>query len=337
MIVTLGQVIQGLQSSDFLGLPATSARAKIIDYINRGVEIAAYKCNWNPWLQTLDMCSNANGWLTLPSFVGTILAVNVCGQPTFFRNSWYEYHINGFGSQECGTGPGGPVNNWGCGFTWDDKNWSPTFQDLTGWSYLAAICEDPIDGNGSLQMIVEGETMDQQFNQKQAITIPATGPSQPGVILTLLNGYAATDPAVTGFKSITQVTKPVTRGYVKLIAFPSVQGAQGVTVGYYAPNETNPRYRRIRVSACCKPVRVRFRRATLALVNDYDIVPISSYQATLDLVKAIRLRETNNMDLAAQYEAKAIELLTDIQNIEDGPGFMAPQIDSFGSSTIDWR
>lgn len=329
MIVTLGRIIKASSSNDILGLSPTNDRDKIIDYINRAIEIAAYKANWNCWVSTLDVCSDGAGYVTMPYFVGTVLAMNIGGCPALFRNSWYEYHVNGVGSDRCGNA---------CGCYWDDKMWTPVFQDLRAWSVLAAIVEDPIDGDGSLELIVQGETMDASYNQKEALTIPGSGPSYPGVRIPLRIGVASTDPAITFFKKITQVTKPVTRGYVKLIGFPPEQLASAVTLGYYAPNETNPTYRRYLVGATCSWVRVKFRRQTLALVNDYDIVPLGSFQATLDLLKAIRLRETNNIDVAQKYEEKAVELLSEIQSIEDGPNFAPMQFEpGFGVGTLDWR
>lgn len=326
MIVTLGKVINACKSKDFLGI---TDRNTIISYIERAVEIAAYKANWNPSVETLDICSDDCGYVTLPSFVGTVLAVNINGYPAMFRNSWYEFHANGLGSR-CGGS---------CSYQWDDKLWTPTFQQLKNWSLLAAICEDPIDGNGSLDIIVEGETMDSGYNQKMALTIPASGPSLPGVRLKLLNGYAATDNAVTYFKKITAITKPVTRGYVKLLAFQPEQFSNAVQVGYYAPNETNPRYRRIKVGFACKCIRIMYRKADMALVNDYDRVPLPSFQATLDLVKAIRLRETGNLDVAEVHEAKAVQLINEVQTVEDGPGMAPIQFDPswIGASTIDYR
>ena len=327
MIVTLGRVIEASKSNDILGI---SDRTKIIDYIDRAIEIAAFKANFDPTVGTLDVCSNNCGYITLPDFVETVLAANIGGRPALGRSPWYQFSVNGLG--DCGT-CGGAV-----GLFWDDKMWSPTFQDLTKWSLIAAICEDPKDGDGSLQLIVQGETMDAQYNQKQALTIPVSGPSSAGVRIPLLNGVAATDQGITYFKKITQVTKPVTRGYVKLIGFPPEQLGQAVTLGYYAPHETNPWYKRMKVNCTCEWVRVRYRRKLLPLVNDYDIIPIASYQACLDLLKSIRLRETNNIDLAEKYEIKATQLLIDIQTINDAGTWTPLQVDpSFGIGTIDYR
>lgn len=327
MQVTLGQVINASKSNDLLGI---SDRAKIIDYIQRAIEIAAYRANWDPYMGIMNVCSNNSGFITLPDFVETVLAANIGGRPSLGRSNWYEFHINGLGTNSACGGA--------CGLYWDDKMWSPTFQDLNAWSLLAAICEDPIDGNGSLELIVQGETMDSNYNQKMALTIPVSGPSTPGVRVPILTGYASTDPKVTYFKKITQITKPVTRGYIKLIGFQPEQMSQAVTLGYFAPHETNPLYKRMKVSCTCEWVRIKYRRKTITLVNDYDLIPLDSYQATLDLLKAIRLRETNNIDLAEKYELKAVQLLTDIQTIKDAATWTPMQIEpSFGIGTIDYR
>lgn len=324
MIVTLGAVISRSKSDAILGI---SDRATIIDFVNRALELAVYKANYNIWLGTMTICSDECGVVTLPSIVGTILQANVCGWPTIVRSDWYRWHINGFGDH-CGAS---------CGFT-DDIGWSPVFRDLKEWSMIAAICEDPIDGNGSLKMIVEGETMDAMGQPKQAITIPTTGPSSSGVQIPLLVNWASTDPAMTYFRKITRITKPVTRGYVKLVGFPIRQMAQAVTLGYFGPNETNPYYRRIRVSGPCRAVRIRFRRASIALVDDWDVVPIASYQAMLDLLKSIRLSDSNNPDAAEIYLQRAVRLLNEVQSIESGNTWTPMQVDpSFGVGVIDPR
>ncbi len=332
MIVTLGRVLEAAKSKDVLGI---SSRSQSIDYLVRAIEIAAYKGNFDPWLKNLDVCADASGCVVLPSFVGTVLSVNIGGRPSLFRNQWYEFHINGLGSSYGNNG----AFNGNCGgvtgWVSDDLGWTPVFQNLTDWMYVAAICEDPIDGNGSLNLVVEGETVDQNCNPKMAITIPATGPSSSGVKIPLITGYPVTDPAATPFRRITQVTKPVTRGYVKLIGFKNEPNSLGVTLGYYAPNETNPRYRKIRVSQSCQWVRIRFRMTELPLVNDWDIVPLESYQATLDLLKAIRLRETNNYDVAEVAETKAVNLLREIQAIQDGPAMDPIQVEpGFGIGSL---
>lgn len=324
MIVPLGKVIEACKSDALLG---TGDRTTVIDFIERASELARYKSNYNPDLATIDICSDHCGIVTLPSHVGTVLQVNVGGRPTIFRNDWFEWHVNGPGNL-CGGA---------CGFS-TDIGWSPVFQDLTEWSVVAAICEDAIDGDGSKTLTVEGEIMDENGNPKVALTIPVSGPSSMGVKVTLVNTWAATDAAVTYFRKITRVTKPVTRGYVKLIAFPMRQFALSVNIGYYGPNETNPTYRRIKIGATCKWCRIRYRRAQVPLVNDEDIVPLGSYQATLDLIKSIRLSDANNVDLSEAYLAKAVRLLNEVNNSENGSTYSPLQVEpGFGIGCIDYR
>jgi hypothetical protein len=325
MQVTVKEVLDGARSDGILGI---SDRAVILDYLKRAIELAAFKANYDVFTDTLDICSDDCGIVTLPSFVGTVLQVNEGGHPTIFRDRWFQFHVNGPGSQKCG-----PM----IGFS-DDMGWSPVYQDIKEWCVVTAMCEDPIDGNGSLSMIVEGETMDANGNPKDAITIPATGPSSRGVQIPLLYGVANTDPAMTYFRNFRQITKPVTRGYVKLIAFPIRQMATATNIGYYAPYETNPRYRRIRVSHPCKWVRVHYRRATIAMVNDSDIVPIGSYQATLELLKSIRLADSNNIDASEAYLARAVRLLSEIQSVESGNNYSPIQVEpGFGIGYFDPR
>lgn len=326
--VLLGDVITDCKSADILGI---SDRTKIIRYIERAIEIIEYKTNWTRYIAALDVCSGCDGTITLPSFVDTVLAVNIAGWPAYPRNGWYEYHLNGSGSSN-------PMNGTVLPWVWDDKGWSPTIQDLSTWSVVAAIVEDPTDGDGSLSLRVFGETADSAGNPKVAQTTPTQGVSSEGVIVPLINGYASMDVAATRFKRITRVIKPVTRGYVKLIGFTGVNGENAVTLGYYGPRETQPAYRRIRVGRPNTWCRIRYRTADCPLINDYDIIPLPSRQGLLDLVKAIRLRETNNIDVAETYEAKATQLFQDIQAVEDGPMAFQVQVDPlFGIGTVDWR
>lgn len=325
MLVTVREAFEGSKSPAILG---TGDRNRFLDYLKRAVELAAFKANYQVWLGTLDICSNHCGYVTLPSFVGTVLQVNDGGTPTIFRNQWYDFHVNGAGHQCCGPAIG--YSN--------DLGYSPIFQDLNEWSMVAAICEDPIDGNGSLKLIVEGDTQDVNGNYKQAVTIPAVGASFVGVQIPLVLNWASTNPANTWFKKIVRVTKPVTRGYVKLIAFPIRSMAQAVTLGYYAPNETNPQYRRIRVATACNWVRIRYRRASLTMKDDHDLVPLGSYQATLELLKAVRLGDSNDVRASEAYLARAVRLLNEVESIENGHTWSPPQVEpGFGVGTLDWR
>ena len=135
---TLGEIIAASKSRDILGI---GDRDSIIDYIQRAIELATWKTNWDPYLGTMDICSDDCGVVTLPSEVGVILACNVAGFPAQFRNSWFEYHINGPGTEQ---GAGSSAVGMGfnsSGYTWDDRNKSAVFQDLKEWLLIQLVKE----------------------------------------------------------------------------------------------------------------------------------------------------------------------------------------------------
>ena len=140
---TLGEIYIASQSQDNLGV---ADRETVVDYIQRALELANYKANWNSLVGDMDLISDECGWVTLPNEVESVLACNVGGVPAYFRNSWFQYHINGPGSNMANTN--GPLGA-STAFAWNDQGYFPCFQDVKDWSYVAAICEDPIDGNGS--------------------------------------------------------------------------------------------------------------------------------------------------------------------------------------------
>lgn len=330
---TLGEIIEASKDNDVLGI---EDRDKIIKYIQRAISLAVWKANFNPLLGDMDICCDECGLVTLPAEVGVVVACNVGGYPALFRNGWFQYHINGPGTQRGQRAVG--ITGAACSFTWEEQNLSPTFQDIKRWSYVAALIENPLDGEGDLSLQVFGETMDAQYNQKMAITSHGSSESTPGVLVPLLAGYAATDPNATQFRKITRVIKPVTKGYVKLVAFPGVNQAQGKTIGYYAPQDTAPAYRRIRVGAQCQWVRLKYRRSEIRFVYDTDIVPLPCEQSLMMLIKAVRYYDTNNPDAGDRYTKLGVDLLLERELIESGPATFQLQVDpSFGLGTYDVR
>lgn len=352
-LVTVGEVIQESKSASVLGI---SDRAKIVNYIKRALDLGTNKSNYNSWIGKLDTCSDACGYVTLPSFIETVLAVNVGGQPSLFRDKWFEFHINGPGSTSWGTIPstGGAygyglgmttfgMGGIGVGNTWDDRMTSPTFQDITEPSVLACICENEQDGAAGLQLSVQGIVTSPQGYQEQALTTDAADANSPydAIFVPLkwsANGIATSDPKSTLLTRVTQVVKPVTKGYVRLYAISPQQGHKATLIGVYGPGETKPQYKRIRVSSGCNWVRLMFRIKTPDLLYDHDIVPIPSLDVMLGLIKAVRWFETNNYTQGKEALAIAIQELNDIQSMADGPAYVSIQVDpSWGGVQMDLR
>jgi hypothetical protein len=74
------------------------------------------------------------------------------------------------------------------------------------------------------------------------------------------------------------------------------------------------------------------------MVNDWDIVPLGSYQATLELLKAVRLGDTNDVQASEAYLARAVRLLNEVESIQNGSTWSPIQVEpGFGVGTIDYR
>lgn len=342
-VVTLGEIIASSTSASSLGLDPVTERDKIIDMIQRALELQENKGNWSPYMGTLDVVSDCDGNVVLPSFVDTVMACNVAGRPALFQNSWYQFHINGPGS-----GGSGPVAGWpdgvgysggigtGLQFTWQDGDFVPTFQPLPGWRTLVAICENPADAG--LQLTIQGETADAYGNTKQALT--SLGPNDPliGIKIPFVANSASTDQSATQFRKVTSVIKPITKGYVKLLGISGIQGEIATVIGYYAPNETAPRYRRYIVNSQCAWVRVRYRRSSLNFQYDHEVLPISSKQAMLFLLQSLRFYDAGDVQNGKIYENMAVQLIMEGQSMTDGPGNFTLQVEpGFGAGSIDFR
>lgn len=316
--VLLGEVKAAAKAATSLGY---TDDAEILRYINRAIKVLAFKANWDLTQGTIDVCVGCDGCVTLPSDVGIPLAVNVGGFPTVFRNSWYQFHINGLGS----VGPGCSFNTYSIT---DDRGWSPVFQQLKDYSYLSAIVENAEDGpaDNSKFLTVFGITMDANFNEKEvSFQVPMV--------------YGQPYPNTTyQLKRVTRVIKPVTKGYVKLIGYTGVEGGEAVTVGYYSPSETQPRYRKIQVNQSCTWVRVRYQKTSTDLVNDYDIVPVPHMECILAMLKSINFSENDDIVNADIYELRAVKQMTEYESAVN-PQTFSIQFDPNGGwpGTIDCR
>jgi hypothetical protein len=351
--VTLGEVIEQSKSSSVLGIDDSTqaGRAKIISYIKRALDLGSFETNYDPWIGLLDTQSDACGFVTLPSFIETVLAVNVGGLPSGFRDKWFEFHINGPGSSNWGMGlnsgwVGVGIGAYGVGNSmassaWSDRMTSPTIQDIQQPSALACVCDNREDGEAGLKLTVQAICTSPTGYQQQAIT--TVGPDAPGTAIFVplkwdARGFATSDPDTTLVNRIIQVQKPETKGYVTLYAVAPQQGARMMLLGHYGPKETLPQYKRMQVTAGRSWVRLMYRIKTPDFLYDYDIVPIESLEAMLSLIKAVRFRETNDYATGQAALAVAVDILNKIQSVRDGPGTVNLQVDpGWGGVAMDLR
>jgi hypothetical protein len=286
----------------------------------------------------LDTCVTHNCEITLPYFVEAPLAVNVAGHPADFRNKWYEHHLNGPGSQCCGEN---------CTFGWQNEGLYPTFRDLTRPSYLAAFsdaAETPIPS-----ITIFGE----DINGKPLYSCHGDNCQSPGLVLPITSGVfsLALLEGAPRVRRITQVVKPVTCNFVRLIAFD--EGRQnGTLIGYYRPEEQAPAYRRLKLSGTCNDfngcsaqfnssqsndfhhstwARMRYQKRQMPITTINDVIFVPSREALINAVEAVKQQRANNFDQANKYLAFARAALEERQEMLEGPNTFIAQYPNEGT------
>ena len=241
---------------------------------------------------TVSVDSDTNT-ITLPRDVLTPLEVNFDDYPTFGRDRWFEFHLNGPG--------GGAALKYDK--AWDDKGFYPTFRTFTTPSQITAIPDGT--ETGKTITIIGYDTDDREVSETIDINFAT--------------------PAVTTqvFASVTRVLKDSTDNPVKLYTY--VGGSVNTLIGWYYPDEKEPQYRRIRVSAR-ENVTMLYRRKTLDLTNENDYIPLQNRLAVVQACRAVKYRYENMLQEALIAEQDALNLLEEEQGARNIETPVGPQI-----------
>ena len=271
--------------------------------LNHAQEILATEADWRPLLGYVDLCVGCDGCVVLPPEVGTVLAVNVCGQPTQGHDLFHAFHLNGPGNF--------PTVNW----HWQDQIETPVFRyPHSAGSRLVTQIEKATDsgksfrvygyaaGGGWIRTLENGEFVD-------------------GFLVPMQYGQSNYNPNAPLITRIERIEKDVTDGYVRLYA-KNAAGTEQYRIGNYAPEETDPKFKLIKVSGpnCgCSHVRVAFKKRTEELTSLNDLIPIPSRYALVLMCKALKKLDEDRVEEAEVYQLKAVQLLTKKQLSEAPP------------------
>lgn len=293
------------------GVDTTEAYSRL----NDAVEILANESEWNPLFAYMDVSVSTTGEITLPSQVGTVLAVNVSGKPAHGHDHWFSYHLNGPGDSCHETRD----------FHWSDKLRVCTINDVpyTGVK-LGAVLETATDNNIALRVY----GYDTSGNWIRSVE---GGNLVDGFLVPTVYGSSDASLTAPDVASIVRITKPVTAGQIWLYQLDVDTGLPTLLVAQYFPTDTEPQYRRIVLnkkssSTVTVWARVAFRKAVQKLSATTDIIPLHSRYAILHMVKAIRKADEDRPEEYAKYKALAIELLTKKQVSDEVPGGPSIQI-----------
>lgn len=139
----------------------------------------------------------------------------------------------------------------------------------------------------------------------------------------------------TFVKSVSQIDKPITEGYVSLYAYDYGRSNDMTLIGQYHPSEVNPQYRRIRIGKPCAWARISYRVQAPSITSIYDFIPLEQERAIITAVHACDLEDKDFADQSARYWQIAFAYLKNQQESIDGHAMVTPQINGlvFGDTS----
>jgi hypothetical protein len=144
---------------------------------------------------------------------------------------------------------------------------------------------------------------------------------------------AIQDPILV--KSVANIQKPITDGFVSLYAMDYGRSNDLTLIGQYHPTEVNPQYRRIRIGKPCAWARIAYRIKPPVITSKYDFIPIEHTRAIICGVHACDLEDKDFAEQALRYWGFALAYLKNQQEHQDGHAFVPPQINdlTYGDGT----
>lgn len=250
-----------------------------------------------------------NGCVTLPRDVGTVLGINVHGHPTLLQDQWFQYHINGPGSDGCS--PCGP-NSYELGQFC-------TFRDPSAPVYLTAEIDSAADNNKKLRVFA----LDSDGNK--IFSAGPDGKMYEGFLVPLIFGFSQRNPNVAAAKVIYRISKEETKGFVKLYAVNASDGTANTLIGRYEPDETDPQYRRIKVGNKAS-VRIKYKKRDLEVRSQRDWINTDNRQALLLACRAVKFNSDDKWSQAQQAEAAAVRLISQEAEAQRPAGPRVPMV-----------
>lgn len=309
--------------TQFAGCDEATVLARLSD----AVKLLSNKGINDVLLGEIELCV-CDGCITLPRDVGTVLGIDVCGQPTLIQDQFFKYHINGPGT--CG----------GCGVV-TEMGQVCTYRDPAYPAYLQAEVTSAADNNKRLRVYAN------DMDGKKIFTAGPNGTLEEGFIVPQIFGFSKRAPNVPALGKIYRISRDATRDSVKLIAINADDGVSQCKIGEYEPDETLPTYRRIKVSSKSS-VLVKYKKASIKLTSQRSWINIDNDEALRLACRAVKYRGDDKLTQAREFESEAARILSEETEAKLPAGPRVPQIiqsvymdeqDSLGgySGSCGWR
>ena len=278
------------------------------DYINEAIRRLLKRGDWYGSTQVVEFCLTGC-YITWPRWVGTILGVRFgCHGPGQVFSNWYKF-----------VGPHHRHNDFRSDVVLEDAGTAPCYNEISATD--AGNPQGKLIRYNVVKSTDLGKTITlfgKQFGAQPLQEQDSNQIWQPGLTITAANPYGTNATMVT---KIDAVLRQATDGMAYLYEYdPVTQVVRNLA--NYEPNETNPRYRRSRISnfggafghcdsngICWHKVEVIVKLQFIPVVNDRDFLLIDDFDALKFMIQAIRAEEALDTQTAEGLILKAVREL----------------------------
>lgn len=266
---------------------------------------------YGTWAEVaFNLVSRTNPYITCPRGIARLEKVQVCQNPVFIQNQFYEYMDFGNGRM-----PQRFKDNF-CLVQAYTRNNAITFTDLVGTKIIRIYTTDPADYNSNSRVMLQGldpsgtviRSQD-VFNQVQ------------GVFVTIQSPFS---DAPVQFSQLTGIQKDKTIGNIQIFQVDPVTGVESLMLTM-EPGEQVAGYRRYYFNnlptACCVSSTNTPQNLQVTAIAKLDLVPVAvdtdyllfqNLEAVIEECCSVRYSEMDNGDakqMAQEKHLQAIRLL----------------------------
>ena len=266
----------------YAGNSGTCNPTLLLDYLNK-----ARRLLWNK-TDTSATCEYVcikcvGGLLTLPSIYKQVRLAWIDGNPVSLGNEWYQSVPQDVWGDAASGGYG---NGWGQAYAWNGGN--KKFIEIGG-KHITFKNYDL----APYQLCIESET---SLDVGTEITFFGENAYGTRISETIALGLApAYAYSVNFFKSVFQVTKPQTKGRIRLYSYDPDNQAQ-MLLSIYQPYDINPSFRRYSIKGCVKDSVILYCKKNYQdlyeLTDQVEFTP----EAMISAVMAVVYRENKGSD-----------------------------------------
>lgn len=272
--------------------------------INEAIRVLMEMGNWKHTVKKLNIYTY-NNCVAMPRNVDHVIAVDFDSCPALVHGQWFEF-------TEAGPGELSSGNNLAYKDL-HDEGMHPTFfpiTDVNDAQYLIAFSTAAADATKSFR--VRG--LNSMFED--------IAPTVPGEILPIHHWSGSVEGTIQNiaqyaysseqFVEITSIQKEQTTGYVTLYAY-DPDNSYLWMLGKYHPYDTDPHFRRYRITATNTEVgdsvSMLVKIKHVDLVHDSDPLPIQSLEALRWMLIALNKQRNEDLESGLRHQAMAVETL----------------------------